>query len=233
MNPAKDRGFLEDAGDEVFPGGVIPAPAPQSFREQSLRQVLRVSAGGDELRVRLSNLMGSAPMQIEGAHVAVAGSAPSAIDAATDTALAFGGQGRATIGAGQELWSDPVRFHSTARSNRAVTLYFGAETPVATVHSLVSAAHGAGKKVYLATLTPFKGVMAPYYDDAGESKREAVNAWIRNTAEVDGVIDFDAALRDPSDPLSMLTAYNSGDHLHPNDAGYAAMAGSIDLGLFR
>ena len=64
-------------------------------------------------------------------------------------------------------------------------------------------------------------------------KREAVNDWIRTSGAYDAVIDFEAAVRDPSHPTRMLPAYDSGDHLHPNDAGYQAMANAIDLSLFR
>ena len=62
--------------------------------------------------------------------------------------------------------------------------------------------------------------------------REAVNQWVRTSRVFDGVIDFDKATRDPQNPQSYLPLYDSGDHLHPNDAGYQAMANSIDLSLF-
>lgn len=86
-----------------------------------------------------------------------------------------------------------------------------------------------GLKVLLGTLPPYKG--AGYYSAAGEAKRQAVNAWIRSNRDVDGVIDFDRVLQDGGDPQLLKPAYDSGDHLHPNDAGYAAMAGAVDLGL--
>ena len=63
--------------------------------------------------------------------------------------------------------------------------------------------------------------------------REAVNEWIRHIGTYDAVIDFDAAIRDPANPKRMLPAYDSGDHLHPNDAGYQAMANAVDLKLFQ
>ena len=98
---------------------------------------------------------------------------------------------------------------------------------------LAERAHERGLVVYGATLTPFQ---APepygYYSAASEARRDSVNAWIRTGGAFDGVIDFDAVTRDPSHPTRFLPAYD-GDHLHPNDAGYAAMAQSIDLGLFR
>ena len=79
----------------------------------------------------------------------------------------------------------------------------------------------------IGTLPPFRG------SGLGESVREVVNAWIRAKHGFDGVLDFDAALRDPGKSSQMLARYDSGDHLHPNDAGYAAMADAIDLDLFR
>jgi len=87
-----------------------------------------------------------------------------------------------------------------------------------------------------ATLTPFevafKGTpLEGYYNADKEQKRVAVNEWIRNSGAFDGVIDFDAAVRDPDHPKRMLPTYDKGDNLHPNDAGYKAMAESIDLGL--
>ncbi len=91
-----------------------------------------------------------------------------------------------------------------------------------------------GLKIIGATLTPFEGTIFPgYYTPEGELKRQAVNQWIRTSRAFDAVIDFDRAIRDPAQPSKMLAAYDSGDHLHPNDAGYQAMANAIDLKLFR
>ena len=108
-----------------------------------------------------------------------------------------------------------------------------ADEITAGLSSMVDKAKAQGVKVFLATLTPFKGTANNYYTDAGEAKRQAVNAWIRANKAVDGVVDFDLALRNPADPATFLPAYDSGDHLHPNDAGYQAMADAIDLSKFR
>ena len=86
-------------------------------------------------------------------------------------------------------------------------------------------------KVFGCTLTPFED--APYFTPEGEAKRGAVNAFIRTSGAYDGVIDFDAALRDPAHPNKLLPADDSGDHLHPNDAGYEAMANAVNLALFK
>jgi lysophospholipase L1-like esterase len=108
-----------------------------------------------------------------------------------------------------------------------------AEDIIAGHQQIIARARERGLKVYGATLTPFEGTTIPgYYTAAGEAKRQAVNAWIRNSGAFDAVIDFDKAIRDPANPGRMLPAYDSGDHLHPNDAGYQAMANAIDLRLF-
>ena len=96
---------------------------------------------------------------------------------------------------------------------------------------LIERAHEHGIKVFGATLTPYVG--AKYQSPAGEAARQAVNEFIRHGGAFDGVIDFDQVTRDPANPGTFLPAYDSGDHLHPKDAGYKAMGESIDLKLFR
>jgi lysophospholipase L1-like esterase len=96
---------------------------------------------------------------------------------------------------------------------------------------MIERAHVRGLKIIGATLTPFEG--AAYYTPEGETKRQAVNTWIRTSKAYDGVIDFDAVIRDPTQPTKFLPAFNSGDNLHPNDSGYKAMGDAVDLGLFK
>jgi lysophospholipase L1-like esterase len=98
---------------------------------------------------------------------------------------------------------------------------------IAGYRQMIAQAHARGLKIFGATLLPFKG--AGYYSAGGEAKREAVNAWIRTSGAWDGVIDFDKVMRDPADPLALNPAYNSGDSLHPNDAGYQVMASAVSL----
>jgi len=105
-----------------------------------------------------------------------------------------------------------------------------ADQIIAGYRELIARAHGREVQVYAGTLTPFKG--AGYATPAGLAKRSAVNEFIRTSAAFDGVIDFDRALRDPRDPEALLPAFDSGDHLHPNDAGYRAMAAAVPLSLF-
>jgi lysophospholipase L1-like esterase len=100
---------------------------------------------------------------------------------------------------------------------------------IAGYRDLIAQAHARDVRIFGATLLPYQG--AGYYSPAGEAIREAVNAWIRTSGAFDGVVDFDAAMRDPADPLLLNPAYDSGDHLHPNDAGYQAMADAINLDM--
>ena len=101
---------------------------------------------------------------------------------------------------------------------------------IAAHRQLIFRAHARGLKIIGATLTPFEG--AGYWTPEGEAKRVALNEWIRTSNEYDGIIDFDAATRDPNQPTKFLAPFNSGDNLHPSDAGYQAMANAIDLSLF-
>ena len=101
---------------------------------------------------------------------------------------------------------------------------------------LIARAHAHNMRIIGATLTPFadsfKGSpFEGYYNTDKEQKRQAVNQWIRSSGAFDGVIDFDAVARDPNHPAHIQAAFDSGDHLHPQDDGYKAMADSIDLAL--
>lgn len=106
-----------------------------------------------------------------------------------------------------------------------------ADDVIAGYRQIIARAHARGIKVYGGTLTPIKG--SGYDFPQAEADRQAVNAWIRSSGEFDAVIDFDLVTRDPADPARFLPAYDSSDHLHPNDAGYRAMAAAIPLSLFR
>jgi lysophospholipase L1-like esterase len=109
-----------------------------------------------------------------------------------------------------------------------------AEDIIAGLKQLIERAHEKGIKIYGATLTPFAGTPFPgYFSEAKEAQRKAVNLWIRGSQAFDGVIDFDKAVQDPANPDHIAPAFDSGDHLHPKDDGYKAMADSIDLSLFK
>ena len=98
---------------------------------------------------------------------------------------------------------------------------------------IIAQVHAAGLRIYGATLVPFGGSHGQYKGDygtaAGERQRQLLNRWIRTSGAFDAVFDFDRALRDPKHPDRMLPKYDSGDHLHPGDAGYRKMAETVDL----
>jgi lysophospholipase L1-like esterase len=365
--------------------GATTTPAPYlHFNGQTLRQIVHTTIGGSQLRIVFSNTFGTTPRTIGAAHVALRDK-ESAIVAASDRSLSFGGRPTATIPAGAVMVSDPVALAVPAAADLAIDTYLpdstntpspvtmhaaahqtsfvsepgnhagrtvlpGANTteswfgiahvdvmvaesaaaivafgdsitdgsrsttdvngrwpdvlarrlaaprsdlavvnagiggnrvltegaPLAGVNALarfdrdvldlpgvkfvvvlegindignagdspsptaadligahaqlIERAHMRGLTIVGATLTPFEG--ANYYTEVGEAKRQALNAWIRSGRAYDGCIDLDAATRDPAHPLRFLSTYDSGDHLHPNDAGYKAMGEAIDLALF-
>ncbi len=366
-----------------------PAPAPMPFVDQTLRQKLRISVGGDQVRVRFSNELGTTPLVIGAATVALA-TGDSAIDSASMHTLTFGGATSIKIPAGAPALSDPVDFTVADLTELAVSMYLPEEAAPATMHmgrstyiaagdatqaasldgaelttnlvfltgvyvsttedaavvvtlgdsitdgtastphsynswpdhfaarvsggsagrkiavvnhgisgnqvlrdgagtsaltrfdrdvlatpglthivvlegindigtggfafpgtagpppaettaadliagyrQLIARAHANGVEIIGATLTPFEGTFAGYYTPAKDEVRIAVNEWIRSSGEFDGVIDFEAAIRDEANPRVMKAEYDSGDKLHPGDAGYKQMGDSIDAAFFK
>ena len=114
---------------------------------------------------------------------------------------------------------------TSAPLSEAVT----ADEIIAAHRQLIARAHLAGLRIHGGTITPFGGDTLGFSTPTTAAARQAVNRWIRTSAEYDSVIDFDAALRDPTDPERMLARYDSGDHLHPNDAGMQALADAVPL----
>jgi len=114
-----------------------------------------------------------------------------------------------------------------ARSNPSPT----ADDLIAGHKQLIERAHARGLRIYGATLTPFEG--AAYWSSEGEAKRQAVNQWIRTSKVYDGVVDFDAAVRDPNNPTKLQPQFNPGDNLHMTDAGYQAMANAVEVALLK
>lgn len=105
---------------------------------------------------------------------------------------------------------------------------------IAGMRQIITRARQLGIKVYGATLAPFEGtVIRGYYSPEKEATRQAVNQWIRTGKEFDGYFDFDKALQDPTHPTRLKPEYDTGDHLHPNDAGEKAMSQAIDLSVFK
>lgn len=364
---------------------------PPRFTNQTIRQITRISAGGDQVRVQFSNEFGTTPLKIGAAHVALSGGGP-AIQSGTDKPLTFGGRPSITVPPGAPVLSDPVDLRVTPLGSLAVSLFLPDATDVTTAHptgvqtafvspagnhaaapelpvearflnrfflagvmvraaarmptvvtfgdsitdgtlstpdsnnrwpdhlarrlladanapaavynagiggnrlltdgagpsalarfdrdvlaipgvshvtvmvgindigwpgtalaseservsvddmiagyrQLAERAHARGIRIVGCTLTPFEGTalqnVGDYYTPEKETRRAAVNEWIRTAGAFDAVIDFDAVIRDPANPRKMQAAFNGGDWLHPGDAGYRAMGEAIDLAIFR
>jgi lysophospholipase L1-like esterase len=106
---------------------------------------------------------------------------------------------------------------------------------IVAMKQLIERAHGRGMKVFGATQTPFgdADVVPGIFSAEKEAQRKALNRWIRSSHVFDAVIDFDKVVLDPANPEKIRPAFDKGDHIHPNDAGYEAMANAIDIKLFR
>jgi lysophospholipase L1-like esterase len=119
-----------------------------------------------------------------------------------------------------------------------VTEMLSSQTMIAGYRQIIVRAHQRGIHVIGTTIPPFESAAfgkaaSSFYTPEKENLRQEVNAWIRNGAEFDAVVDFDAVLRDPSHPTRLLASYDSGDHLHSNDAGYTVSANVFPLTLFE
>ena len=140
-----------DWGADFF----APVGIPRSLRDQTIRQVARVSLGGDKVLIEISNEFGDLPMVVGSAHIAKAG-ADGAIDPATDKALTFGGETSATIPPGALIWSDPADLSVAALDTLSVSLYLPEITPTTTWHNdgRQTAWIGAGDQTGAATFAP-------------------------------------------------------------------------------
>jgi len=372
------------------PDFFVPVGIPRSLRNQTIRQIARVSLGGDRVRIELSNVYGKQPTLIGAAHVALVGNGVAAAPG-SDRALTFSGRPFVVIPPGAEVLSDPVELSVAPFTSLAISLFLPEITPTTTWHNdarqtayisgegnftgepefkpaqtiqsrlflsgvmvdapsgsrsvvmfgdsitdgdsstpdanhrwpdflaerlnkagakvavlnegisgarvlrdrmgdnalarfdrdvlshphvdavvlmmgindigwpdtmlvpkgepapaaediiagyqqLVARAHAHNIRIIGATLTPFEDTfhgnpLYGYYSEAKEAKRQAVNQWIRSSGAFDGVIDFDAATRDPNNSRHLRAEFDSGDHLHPQDTGYKAMADSVDLDI--
>jgi lysophospholipase L1-like esterase len=387
--PATAPAWIGAWGASPLPPTPATAARPGSahFKNQTLRQVVRISAGGRQVRIRVSNEYGTAPLAIGAAHIALAG--PSgAIEPGTDHVLVFSAHPATVIPPGAAVLSDPVDMDVAPLSTLAVSFYLPGETGPCTCHTfglqtgyasaegdftksptlpgatpflyrafltevetrtalpaasilvlgdslsdgyastpdanhrwpdrlaerltardggkrawgvvnegisgnrlladgagqsalarfdrdvlatpgvrylvlligtndlglafgpamppgsslttediisgyrqIIARARAHGIKVYGVTLPPFEG--AAYWSAKAEDYRQDLNAWMRSAHAFDAVIDFDAVWRDPAHPARIRDGLHAPDHLHGNDAGYAALGDAVDLSLFR
>jgi lysophospholipase L1-like esterase len=117
--------------------------------------------------------------------------------------------------------ADPCMAHAQVTAEEIISGY----------KQIIALTHARGLKIFGATILPYQGYEG--WTAAGEAKRVAVNQWIRTSGAYDGVIDFDAAVRDPQAPTRFAPQFDSGDHLHPGTSGHEAMGKAVDLALFH
>lgn len=207
-----DAGVIVALGDSITDGA---ASTPNTDRTWPALLAARLAANKATSRVAVANL------GIGGNRVLRDGTGASAIARLDRDVLSQPGvrwlmflEGINDIGAGAR---NPAQ---------AVT----AEELIAGHKQIIERARAMGIKVIGCTLTPFEG--AGYYSEQGEAIRQALNQWIRTSGAYDAVVDFEAATRDPQNPRRFRPEYDPGDHLHPNDKGYQAMADAVDLKIF-
>ncbi|MDR6625051.1 SGNH/GDSL hydrolase family protein [Caulobacter segnis] len=209
---ASQRPVIVAIGDSITEGARSTPDADMGWPEQL---AARIAARGIDI--------GVANAGISGGRVLREGSGPSALARFDRDVLSIPGLSSVVL---LEGINDIGRPAQPGYASEAIT----ADELIAGYRQLIARAHARGVKIHGGTLLPFEGAM--YFHAAGEATRQAVNAWIRTSGEFDGVIDFDAAMKDPAKPTRMLEGLHSGDFLHPGDAGYARMAEVADQALF-
>ena len=172
---------------------------------------------------KATNTIGVANMGISGNRVLYDGAGASALARFDRDVLSQSGVKWVML---LEGINDIGRINAPTPSPEAPT----AEDLIAAYRQFIELAHTHGIKAIGCTLTPYEG--AGYAREAGEAVRQAVNTFIRTGGAFDAVVDFEAATRDSANPKAIRPAFDPGDHLHPNDAGYQAMANAVDLAIF-
>jgi lysophospholipase L1-like esterase len=228
VGPQRDRQAIVALGDSITDGFAASVDKNSRWPDVLARR-LREGRGGSDLGVLNQGIGGNRVLN-DSACFGVNAQARLDRDVLTQDGLGFVIllEGINDIGFSSfDLSTLPPEFLPCIQPNPDVS----AAQIIAGYQQIIARVHAHDARIFGGTLLPFGG--AGYFTPAGEAKRQAVNTWIRTSGEFDGVIDFDRATRDPANPQQLLSVYDSGDHLHPNDAGYAAMGNAIDLRLFR
>jgi lysophospholipase L1-like esterase len=206
------RGATVAFGDSITDGAVSTVDGDDRYPDVLARRLVAAGRPMGVLNAGIASnqLLGTFP-----------GGGPSALDRFAHDALGQPGVRSVILFEGINDIAIPTL--TTGQPATAAQIIDGYRT-------LIAAAHRRGVRVIGATLTPTGGATIPaFFTDAGEAVRQAVNAWIRGSGAFDAVVDLDRVFADPADPVRMRPEFNSGDGIHPNDAGLAAIAGAIDL----
>jgi hypothetical protein len=214
--------------------------AAASYENVTISQILRVTEGGERVRVRFSNRYGPAPLEIGAARIVQIDDAGREVTG-TSRVLTFGGDAGAVIPRGAPFVSDEVAVALPDLARMKVEIFLPAATGPCTCHltgvdELTVSPPGnfvgrPGIKVIGSPIGPYKG--ASYWSEEGEAARQALNRWILESGAFDALVRLDTAFADPADPARMREGYHMGDHLHGSDAGLKAAGESVDLALFQ
>jgi len=179
---------------------------------------IRLAAAAD---AKAAGVLGVVNVGISGNRVLLDGTGPNAVSRFNRDVLARSGTRDLIV---LESINDIARFadHHQPVGDLDQRLEFA-------FAEMAKQAHQHGIRIFGATLTPYQGCGC--FTAEGEAVRDGLNHWIRTSPVLDGYVDFDKATRDPQHPLQYLPQYDSGDHVHPSDAGYQVMANAIDLSL--
>jgi len=209
--PAQPTSVVVTLGDSITEGA---ASTINAFRGWPDRLADRLAAASGKERWAVVNA------GISGNRLLTYGSGPNALARLDRDVLSVPGVKAIIL---LEGINDIGRSFTPRGSVEQVT----ADALIAADKQIIERAHEHGIRVIGATLTPYRG--AAYWSEKGEAVREALNTWIRTSGAFDGVIDFAPTVADKADPLRFDPRFNDGDKLHPNDAGYQAMADAVDL----
>lgn len=220
VTAAAETKVIVALGDSITDGGGSTLDANNRWPDHLARRLL-AQAGGQGFAVVNAGISGNRLLHD--------GDGPSALARFDRDVLSWSNVTHVIVMAGINDIGWPGA-PNLAPASEAVSV----EDIVGAYTQLIARARARGLKIFGATLTPFEDtIIAKYFSPEKEAKRQAVNSWIRGSGAFDGVIDFDAMLRDPARPTRLAPAFDSGDRLHPNDAGYLAMGEGIDLTLFK
>lgn len=220
LAPARAKGSLVALGDSITDGAVTQTDKNERWTDVLARRML---ASHIELAVLNAGIGGNRVLTNSpcwGQNALARLGRDVLAQAGIEAVILFEG----TNDIGQP---DAIGNTSPCLSHTQVT----ADEIIAGYQQIIARTHARGLKIFGATILPYQGLGA--WTALGEAKRVAVNQWIRTAGAFDGVIDFDAALRDPANPSRLAPPYDSGDHLHPGTAGHEAMGDTVDLGLFH